>query len=208
MSTTRMRSSLLALMFSLSAASVFARGATPKELVVDLKFKPQEGVHESSANLPPSMLEKSVEVRVEDKRGGSDPAVIGQGTGGDDRSFPIKSSTDVKAYFRDTVESVTKDWGLKSGKDRVLVLEVTKFSIDESNKALGSVYSSEVKVGYILKTSGGKVLTEGAQTGSAHRYGRAHSEDNINEVLSDALKEAYANVLNDSKLQDAWTGKR
>ncbi len=204
MSTTRMRSSLLALMFSLSAAAVFARGATPKELVIDLKFKPQEGVNTSSANLPPSMMDKSVDIRVEDKRGG-EAMVIGQGTGGDDKKFPIKSSNDVKAYVKDTVESVAKDWGLKSGKDRVLVITVTRFYIDESNKALGSVYSTEVKLGYILKSSGGRTLAEGADSGSAHRYGRAHSEQNINEVLSDALKEAFANVLNDSKLQDAWS---
>ncbi len=207
MSTTRMRSSLLALMFSLSAASVFARGATPKELVVDLKFKPQEGVHTSSANLPPSLLDKSVEIRIEDRRGG-EAMVIGQGTGGDDKTFPIKSSSDVTSFVKDTVENVAKDWGLKSGKERILVLTITRFYIDESNKALGSVYSSEVKLGYTLKSSGGKVLAEGAATGSTHRYGRAHSEENINEVLSDALKEAFANVMDDSKLQDGWTGKK
>lgn len=207
MSTTRVKSSLFALMLSLSAAAVFARGATPKELVVDLKFKPQEGVASNTANLPPSMLEKSADIRVEDKRGG-DAAVIGQGTGGDDRTFPIKSSTSVKGFVADTVKSVAKDWGVKSGNDRVLTLEVTKFYIDESNKALGSVYTAEVKVGYVLKTSGGKVLAEGAETGSTHRYGRAHSEENINEVLSDALKEAFANVMNDSKLQDGWMGKK
>ena len=33
---------------------------------------------------------------------------------------------------------------------------------------------------------------------------RGHSPENINEVLSDALKEAYANVLGDQTLQTAW----
>ena len=37
-----------------------------------------------------------------------------------------------------------------------------------------------------------------------HRYGKAHGPQNINEVLSDALKEAYAKVLADPGLQRAW----
>ena len=93
--------------------------------------------------------------------------------------------------------------------DRVLVVSVTRFYIDESNKALGSIYTSEVKLSYTLKTGGGKTLAEGVGTGSTHRYGRAHSEENINEVLSDALKEAFASVLNDSGVQSAWaSGKK
>lgn len=210
MTKIRLRYLLALLTFSM-AASVFGRGATPKELVVDLKFKPQEGVKSSTANIPPSMMEKSVEIRVVEKRNESDARVIGTGTGGDDKSFPIKASSDIKPYVEETLESVAKNFGLKvneKGADRVLVVTVTRFFIDESNKALGSVYSSEVKLGYSLKSSGGRQLTEGATTGSAHRYGRAHSAENINETLSDALKEAFANILDESKLQDAWAGKK
>jgi uncharacterized lipoprotein YajG len=195
----------------LVSAVAYGRGATPKELVVNLKFKPQEGVHTSSANIPPSMLDKSVEIRVTEKRNESDPKVIGTGTGGDDKSFPIKAAADIKPFIEETLESVAKNFGLKVGEkgtDRTLVITVTRFFIDESNKALGSVYSSEVKLAYALKSSSGKTLAEGMGDGSAHRYGRAHSEENINEVLSDSLKEAFANVLNDSKLQDAWAGKK
>lgn len=190
------------------ASTVFARGSTPKEIVVDLHYKPQEGVHSSTADIPPSMREKSVQIRVTDKRGESDRAVIGSGTGGDDKKFPIKASGEVKTFVQETVDSIAKEFGLKSGGDRVLQIEVTRFFIDESNKALGSVYSSEVKLGWVLKTGGGRTLAEGAETGSTHRYGRAHSTENMNEVLSDALKEAFANVLNDSKLQSAWAGKK
>jgi len=82
-------------MFALAGAA-YGRGSTPKELVVNLKFKPQEGVHSSTANIPPSMLEKSVQIRVIEKRNESDAKVIGQGTGGDDKTFPIKASADIK----------------------------------------------------------------------------------------------------------------
>jgi hypothetical protein len=83
-------------------------------------------------------------------------------------------------------------------------LQVTRFFIDESNKALGSVYGTEVKLAYTLKDAKGSPLITGATSGTAHRYGRAHSPENINEVLSDSLKEAYANVLADPALQTAW----
>lgn len=210
MSIIRVRSILFLLMFALAGAA-YGRGSTPKELVVNLKFKPQEGAHSTTANIPPSMLDKSVAIHVTEHRNETDPKVIGQGTGGDDKTFPIKSATDIKPFIDETLESVAKSFGLKvneQGGDRSLNITVTRFFIDESNKALGSVYSSEVKLGYTLKSSGGKELVEGATTGSAHRYGHAHSEENINEVLSDALKEAFANVLDDSKLQDAWAGKK
>ncbi|MGZ8850836.1 MAG: YajG family lipoprotein, partial [Thermoanaerobaculia bacterium] len=187
----------------------FARGATPKEIVVDLQFKPQEGVQSSSATLPPSVLSQPLELRVVDGRNAEDPLVIGRGTGGDDRTFPIRAREDIKKYLGTTLTDVAKDWGVKieSSAGRVLVITITRFDIDESNKALGSVYSSEVKLGYTLKDASGKDLAEGVGAGSTHRYGRAHSEANMNEVISDALKEAFANVMDDGPLQRAWSAK-
>lgn len=187
------------------ATLAHARGNL-KELTVPLKFTPQEGVRESSADLPPTLLNQSVEIRVEDARKLDDPLLIGQGTGGDDKRFPIHADHDVAAFVQDVAASVAKEWALKTDPPaaRTLVLQLTRFNIDESNKALGSIYGAEVKLAYILKDNRGHTLTEGTGSGTAHRYGHAHSPDNINEVLSDALKEAYANVLGDKPLQTAW----
>jgi YajG family uncharacterized lipoprotein len=198
-----------ALFAFLLAAVAYGRGSTPKELVVNLKFVPQEGVTTNSAHLPPSVIEKSVDIRIEDARKAADPLVIGQGTGGDDRSFPIKAGSDITGFIKETTADLAKQWGAKidAHPDRVLVVQVTRFAIDESNKALGSVYSSDVSLAWTLKDTRGNKLAEGVGTGSTHRYGRAHSLENINEVLSDALKEAFANVLNDNNLQTAW-GKK
>ena len=107
--------------------------------------------------------------------------------------------------------SVAGQWGVRTDahSDRILAINITRFFIDESNKALGSVYSTEVSLAWTLEDARGNSLTEGVGSGSAHRYGRAHSLENINEVLSDALKEAFANVMNDSNLQRAWgSGKK
>lgn len=180
-----------------------------KELTVTLKFAPQEGVQSTSPDLTPAALERTILLKVEDARNG-EPAKIGQGTNDDDETFPIRASADVIAYLTDTLREVSAAWGVKLADkaDRVLTLRVTGFSVDESNKALGSVYAAEVKFTYVLSDTSGKKLLEGASSGSAHRYGRSRSADNCNEVLSDSLKEAFANVISDPRLQEAWASGR
>ena len=187
------------------AATAYGRGNL-KELTVPLKYIPQEGVHQTSADIPPALLKESVEVRVEDARKLDDPLVIGQGTGGDDKLFPIHADHDPIAFIKEMVSGIGKEWSLTQEHPaaRTLILQVTRFYVDESNKALGSIYGTEVKFAFTLKDARGRTLAEGSGTGTAHRYGHAHSPENINEVLSDALKEAYANVLADPGLQKAW----
>jgi uncharacterized lipoprotein YajG len=195
---------LVALTFC-AAGVLHARGNL-KELTVPLKFLPQEGVHASNPDLQPGVAEVTVQLVVEDARKQENALTIGQGTGGDDKLFPINADQNPIGYLRDVLGGVAKQWGLKQGTPaaRTLTFQVTRFFIDESNKALGSVYGTEVKVAYTLKDSKGVTLATGATSGTAHRYGRAHSPENINEVLSDATKEAYANVLADAALQTAW----
>ena len=184
------------------ASLAFARGNL-KELTVPLKYISHDA---TPADLPPALLSQAVDIRVEDARKLGAPLVIGQGTGGDDKLFPIHAGNDVIAFIQEMVTGVGKEWSLKQEHPaaRTLILQVTRFYVDESNKALGSVYGTEVKFAFILKDAQGKTLAEGTGVGTAHRYGHAHSPENINEVLSDSLKEAYANVLADPGLQKAW----
>src|ERR1041385_5130881 len=187
------------------APLAFARGNL-KELTVPLKFVPQEGVHASTAVLPPELLNLAVEVRVEDARKLPDLLVIGQGTGGDDKPFPIRADRELRGFVQETLAEIGRGWSLKqeSPAPRKLTIQITGYSVDESNKAVGSMYSTEVRLAFTLSDAQGHTLATGTGSGSTHRYGRAHSPDNINEVLSDALKEAYANVLGDQTLQTAW----
>ena len=181
-----------------------ARG---KDLTVNLKFVPQEGVHSESPDLPPSMLERSYELRVEDGRSAADAQRIGKGTDDDDEVFSIAAGSDVIAYTNETLAGIAADWGLKTSdsQERILTVKVARFFVEESNKALGSMYASEVKLSWTLEGANGTKLAEGAGSGSAHRYGRARSADNCSEVLSDALKEAFSDVLSSQNLQTAWT---
>jgi hypothetical protein len=202
---TQVRRFAFALFVGGFASLALARGNL-KELTVPLKYVPQEGVHSTSTDLPPALLGQGVEIRVEDGRRLDDPLEIGHGTGGDDKPFPIHADHAVIAFIQEMVTGISKEWTLKQEHPaaRTLILQVTRFDVDESNKALGSIYGTEVKVAFTLKDAQGKTLAEGMGTGTAHRYGKAHSPENINEVLSDALKETYANVLADPGLQKAW----
>jgi hypothetical protein len=200
-----MRHPLTVIVVFCLAPLAFARGNL-KELTVPLKFTPQEGVHSSTADLPPALLDQPVAVRVEDARKLPDLLVIGHGTGGDDKPFPIHADREVRAFIQEALTGIGNEWSLKQEGTpaRVLTIKITDFAVDESNKALGSLYSSEAKLAFSLADGQGRVLATGVGSGSTHRYGRAHSPENINEVLSDALKEAYANVLADQTLQNAW----
>jgi len=200
-----MRRLLIAVVIASLALPAFARGNL-KELTVQLKYVPQEGVHTSSADMPPGMLDQTVAVKVEDARKLPDLTVIGHGTGGDDKSFPIHADREVRGFVQETLAGIGNEWSLKQEGTpvRKLNIQIAGFDIDESNKALGSLYSADAKLAFTLTDAQGRVLASGVGSGSTHRYGRAHSPDNINEVLSDALKEAYANVLADQALQTAW----
>lgn len=193
---------LIALTLSFAALAKDTR----KEVTVNLKFAPQEGVQSNSPDLPPAMLEKPFQLQVEDARGLTAPLTVGQGTNDDDLTFPVLASADPIAHIKDTLQAIAANWGLKAAdqKQRVLTVRVVRFFVDESNKALGSVYTAEVRLTFAL-TSDGRKLAEGSASGEAHRYGRARSAENINEVLSDALKEAFGDALANSQLQSAWT---
>jgi len=193
---------LLSLLLALSALARDSR----KELGVSLKFAPQEGVATTSPDLLPSTSEHPIDIRVEDSRGGDDAAKIGEGTNDDDQTFPIRAGSDVVAFVQETTRSMADAWGVqqKDASDRVLNLRLVRYFVTESNKAVGSMYTAEVKLAYALTDAKGRKLAEGSTSGEAHRYGRARSADNCNEVLSDALKESFASALSDTRMQQAW----
>lgn len=186
-------------------ASVGA-SAMQKDLLVALKFTPQESVRSISVALPSSILDRPVEIKVDDTRTIEDPRVIGTGTDDDDRPFPIRSSVDVPQFVRDAVVQITSTYSIKtaSSADRKLTLRLTRFVVNESNKAIGSTYMAEVHLAYTLSDGAGAVIAESAAGGTATRYGRARSGANCSEVLSDALKDAFAKVLGDKPLLEAW----
>src|SRR5258708_26818910 len=110
------------------ATLAFGRGNL-KELTVPLKFTPQEGVHAPEVDITPAMLKQAVDIRVEDARKLDDPLVIGHGTGGDDKLFPIHADHDVIAFVQEMVTGLGKEWSLTQEHPgaRNLTLQVIRF---------------------------------------------------------------------------------
>lgn len=202
-----MRIPLTLLVVGLAVVAVPAQQRSKKsDLLVDLKFTLQESFSSGSAALSPSMIDKVAVVRVRDARNHANPLTIGTGTDDDDLFFPILASTDVAAFVTESVKKMALGQGLKAGVEpaRRLDLQLTKFMVNESNKAMGSTYSAEVHFAFTLLTGDGTMLMEGAASGQANRYGRARSAANCSEVLSDAMKDAFMKVIGDQALQTTW----
>jgi uncharacterized lipoprotein YajG len=174
-----------------------------------LQYTPQESVGSSSAVLAPGMADRPVRLSMADGRAGSDPTIIGEISDHDDKVFPVHASNDVAAWANEVLKKNAADWGIKAAPDAPLSLagKLTQVHLNASTKALGSTYTVEIQVAFTLSDAKGRTLGEGAAKGDATRYGHARSAENANEVLSDALKEAYANAINDPGLQSAWLGK-
>ena len=201
-----MRALILACGFVVAAVMPGAAQKRPADLQVPLKFVPQESVRANSVALPASVIDRVLEIRVEESRELPDLRTIGTGTDDDDVTFSIRSTTDVAPFVSESVAQLAAAQALKKGSpaERVLQLRLTRFNVNETNKAIGSTYLAEVHFAYKLFDGDGRTLLEGAAAGTASRYGRARSGDKCNEVLSDALKDAFAKTLADPMLQQAW----
>lgn len=175
-------------------------------ITVPLQFTPQEGVSKENPTFPGGFKDKNVSLKVVDARKVKTPGTIGEGTGDEDRVFPIQTEDSVQRYAADVLNTVAYQWGLLTVEppERIVTVKLTNFYVTESNKALGSMYSGDVTIDYTLTDRGGKTLASGTVTGDTKRYGRARSKANYSEVLSDALKEAYLNMFNEPALQDGW----
>ena len=101
---------------------------------------------------------------------------------------------DQDRYIDGSYKIVTPQ-GTSSGSDNETASDFTDF--DESF-ALGTGFDVDASQDSSISTS---LFTA---DGDATRYGRKFSNDNVNEVLSDALLEALADLLNHGGLQNAW----
>jgi hypothetical protein len=183
-----------------------AKDSSP--FTVSLKYTPQESVGASSVLLAPGLGDRPVVLSLADGRPGSDPAVIGEDAN-DDQVSPMRASNDPVAWANEVLKKNAADWGIRTAEKAPLTLagKLVRLRALESRKAVGSTYTAEVQVSFTLKDARGGTLWEGVAAGDSTRYGRKHSEENVSEVLSDATKQAYANLFNNSGLQDAWAGK-
>lgn len=197
----------LTLLFTFAALPAGAKELGPFNIT--LRYAPQESVGTSVPTLTMGISDLPVRLSIEDGRTVSDPAVIGDSTDDDDRVWPIRAASDLLGWANEVLLKNAGEWGIRVSDSAPLQIKgsLLRFMVSESNKPVGSVYNADIRVAFRLLDSRGNLLWEGNAAGDATRYGKARNEDNVNEVLSDALKEAYATALGDTALQNAWLGK-
>lgn len=176
---------------------------------VQLRYAPQESVGTNTPTLQAGISDLPVRIEMAEGRTVTDLAVIGESTDDDDRVWPVRATNDPIAWSKEVLAKNAGDWGIRvdDGAPLTLAGKLTRFRVVESNKAVGSTYNAEAHFTFALRDKKGQTLWEGTGAGDATRYGRDRSEDNVNEVLSDATQEAFAAALAETKLQEAWLGK-
>lgn len=197
----------LALALGLLAGAAAAKDLGPFKMT--LRYMPQEGVGASTPTLAMGISDRPIKVSIADGRTVTDPVVIGESSDDDDRVWPVHAANDVVAWSNEVLQKNAADWGVRLAPDAPLALDgrLMRFNLVEKNQALGSTYNAEVQVAFKLANDQGQTLWEGTGSGDATRYGKSRSQENASEVLSDAIKEAYATVFADPALQNAWLGK-
>jgi hypothetical protein len=205
--TRNRRTTLLVLLLVLAVSPLSAKDLGPFNIT--LRYAPQESVGTSVPTLTMGLSDVPVRLSIGDGRTITDPAVIGDSTDDDDRVWPIRATGDLVSWANEVLLKNAGEWGIRVSDSAPLQLKGTllRFMVNESNKAVGSVYNADIQVGFRLLNAKGQTLWEGNAAGDATRYGKSRNEDNVNEVLSDAIKEAYATALGDPALQNAWLGK-
>jgi|SRR6185369_7915588 len=209
---TKMTKNLAALLLTLVAAAAGttvaqAKATGPWEIA--LRPLPQAALQGDRPILGAAMSARAVKLVIEDGRTGPDPAVIGQTQDHADQFFPLRTSSNVLAWTTDSVQKAVAVWGIKTANDAPLVLtgRITQFTLNEGTKAVGAVYGAEIQISFTLKNAKGGVLWESTHGGDSHRFGKSRSEENANEVLVEAIKQACSELFGDSALQEAWDGK-
>lgn len=173
---------------------------------VSLEFTPQQAVAAAVANVAGAMLDKPVALHFEDDRQGEDPKSIGIRTDDKDRRHNLVATSDVPEFVEQILVETAKNWGIRFDDDAGLELDVhlLQFNLLETNQAVGATYNATVRLEYALRAGDAEPRVRSTVVGDATRYGRKFSNTNCNEVLSDAMLEAFAEMFSDPALQRAW----
>ena len=190
----------------LTLALASAAAAKKNNPNISLEFIPQQAVGAAVANVSGAMLNRAVALHVADGRQVDGPEIIGIRTDDDDRRHTLTATSDVLEYVETTLIDRAERWGVDfdAGSNLSLHVEVLEVDLLETNQAVGATYNATVRLAYTFRKGGGAPEVEDSAFGDATRYGKKFSNDNVNEVLSDALLEAYAALFSDRSLQRAW----
>lgn len=197
----------LALVLTLALFVPATAEAKKNDPNIPLSYTPTTSVAEASAVPTSAMRDVAAAIVVEDDRA-VDEAVIGTRTNDDDQRIELLATGDVSEFVQSALIRQAREWTFKTAEgdeaDVVLAVRLTQFAVEETNQAVGATYEARVTLDLALRRGGEEKWSE-VVSGDATRYGKKFSAENANEVLSDALAEAFALALNHSGLRKAWT---
>jgi hypothetical protein len=188
----------------------FAPALAASDLVIPLKFIPTTKQGEVSAQLREGISSRAVAIEIEDARGMKSIDLVGEGTADNDSVFRIRATGHVPSFAKNSLRDRLSAWGVVVDEKSHLVLSIkaTRFFVRESNLVFGSSYQAEVQFPFVLRDRAGHVFAEGSALGMAQQKGRKRNAANCGEVLSNALEQAAANLMNNASLQEAWAGAK
>lgn len=140
---------------------------------------------------------------VRDARNVGNAKLIGENQQGR-HPVPVYASTYPAPFVNEVLSICLRAWGVKIAEDAPLRLEselVTLFAV-EANK-----YRGEARLRFKLVGSDEKVLWEGIESGEDYTWGMSMKPANYSQVLSNALRGAYAQLLANEGFQAAWSGR-
>lgn len=199
----------LALTLALALLVPAAAEAKKNDPNIPLAYTPTTSVAEASAVPTSAMRDVAVAIEVEDDRA-VDEAVVGTRTNDDDQRVELRATGDVSDFVQASLIRQAQEWTFKTAEgdeaDAVLAVRLTQFAVEETNQAVGATFEARVTLELALRRGGEEQWSE-VVSGDATRWGKKFSTENANEVLSDALAEAFALGLNHSGLRKAWAGE-
>jgi len=143
-------------------------------------------------------------VDVADQRPIPDKTVIGENREKPSTPIEVKAIGSVGEFATDALRKCLTAWGVRVDDKADLILkgEIASLFVREENR-----YNADLTVRFRLESSAGVLLWEGVVTGQASTFGKSLSPENYNQVLSDGFRVAYANLLSNRSLQDAWSAR-
>lgn len=191
------RTSLRIVLALTAAAAVGCHHADSMQL--QLQWMPTDNPHDLPAAALDAFNGKTVAIAVTDTRANASPK-IGENHE-ESKPRPVTTPDNIAAYVGQNLSAVLQSNGVKivpSGASRVLNFEVAEFFVTE-----GNTYQGNVTLQVALQNGSGQVLWKGSTRGSSHRFGRSFSEENYENVISDATLDALRALLGNPDFQAA-----
>lgn len=191
-----------------AGAEVHAARNVPR---FELRFTPTQVLGQTSpVPLPEAWRGSPISFQVRDKRQ-VEMGMVGTRTDDRDDLHQLQALNDVRVFVQGAMDEMIRQWGMNLvdepdmdglqadgvyGQD-VLLVDLVLLRVVETNQAVGATYVGDVTLTAEFFPTGGSASVRGSGHGDATRYGKKFSNENCNEVISDALLEATSNLVED-----------